>query len=242
MECVMSNFPEKISFFATPAHDCNYLPDQQSTTVFADPALPKNRKVHSLLSQHGFRRSGEFIYRPDCQKCHACIATRIPINDFEPSRGQRRTWKKNQDLTTRILPATFDLEHFELYQRYLSMRHANGGMDNPTPESYTQFLFSNWSTTHFIEFRLNKKLAAIAVVDELENALSAVYTFFDPDLGQRSLGKFAILYEIEFARQQGLKWLYLGYWIEACQKMNYKQDYRPQEHYINEQWVRVFEK
>ncbi len=235
----MSQIPQSIALYVSPTTDCNYLPDQQSTSLFADPGLAKNKSLHSSLSKQGFRRSGEFIYRPRCEKCKACIATRIPVHEFLPSRGQRRTWKQNQDLTIKILPAEFNPEHFELYQRYLSTRHAKGGMDNPSPESYMQFLSSSWSKTHFIEFRLDEKLGAIAVIDELHSALSAVYTFFDPNLSQRSLGRFAILYEMEYAREKGLEWLYLGYWIEECQKMNYKQDYQPQEHLKQGQWRRV---
>ena len=235
----MSQVPQSIALYASPATDCNYLPGQQSISLFANPDLPKNKSLHSSLSRQGFRRSGEFIYRPGCEKCNACIATRVPVHEFQPSRGQRRTWKQNQDLAVKILPAEFNLEQFELYQRYLSKRHANGGMDDPTPESYVQFLSSSWSETYFMEFRLNKKLAAIAVVDELENALSAVYTFFDPELSKRSLGRFSILYEIEYAREKGLEWLYLGYWIDECQKMQYKQGYQPQEHFRKNQWIRA---
>ena len=235
----MNKTPQSIALYASPATDCNYLPGQQSSSLFADPDLPKNKSLHSSLSKQGFRRSGEFIYRPGCEECNACTATRIPVNEFLPSRGQRRTWKQNQDLTVKVLPARFDPEHFELYQHYLSTRHTNGGMDNPTPESYMQFLSSSWSETHFLEFRLEEKLAAIAVVDELENALSAVYTFFDPGLSKRSLGRFAILYEIEYARKNELEWLYLGYWIKECQKMKYKQEYQPQEHFRGNQWFRA---
>ena len=234
----MSQKPQSIDLYASAATDCNYLPGQQSTSLFVDPDLPKNKSIHSSLSRQGFRRSGEFIYRPGCEKCNACIATRVPVHEFQASRGQRRTWKQNQDLTVKILPAEFNPEHFELYQRYLSTRHAKGGMDDPTPESYIQFLSSSWSKTYFIEFRLEEKLVMIAVVDQLNNALSAVYTFFDPDLSQRSLGRFAILYEIEYARKNELEWLYLGYWIENCQKMKYKHEYQPQEHFKNGQWLR----
>ena len=238
----MKRIPQTIALYASPTTDCNYLPEQQSTSLFADPDLQKNKYLHSTLSKQGFRRSGEYLYRPGCEKCNACIATRVPVDEFLPSRGQRRTLKKNEDLIVKVLPAEFTPEHFELYQRYLSSRHANAGMDNPTRESYMQFLTSSWSETHFIEFRLNNELAAIAVIDELDNAFSAVYTFFSPDLDKRSLGQFAILYEIEYARQNGLDWLYLGYWIDKCRKMNYKQDYRPQEHFKDNQWIRVQKK
>ena len=175
---------------------------------------------------------------PDVKNVMPALQRASQSMKFQANRGQRRTWKQNQDLTVKILPAEFNPEHFELYQRYLSTRHAKGGMDDPTPESYMQFLSSSWSKTYFIEFRLEEKLAMIAIVDQLNNALSAVYTFFDPDLGQRSLGRFAILYEIEYARKNELEWLYLGYWIENCQKMKYKHEYQLQEHFKNGQWLR----
>ncbi|MFK8066673.1 MAG: arginyltransferase [Gammaproteobacteria bacterium] len=232
----MTELPKKMDLYTGPESSCSYLPDQKSTSVFAEPGLPKTKAIQTWLSEQGFRRSGEFIYRPYCQNCSACLATRIPIKNFKLSRNQKRTWKKNQDLTVEIKPAEFDQAHFDLYKRYISSRHAGGGMDNPTTDSYMQFLSSEWSETSFIEFRLDQKLAAIAVVDQLDNALSAVYTFFDPDLNQRSLGRYAILYEIDYAQRNNLEWIYLGYWIKACQKMSYKQDYQPQEHFINGQW------
>lgn len=229
--------PRNMELFSTPEDDCNYLPGKRSISVFAEPTLPKTIAEHSWLSELGFRRSGEYVYRPNCENCNACIATRIPIKNFKLSRNQKRTWKRNQDLTVNIRRAEFDQEHFDLYERYIAARHSGGGMDNPTPESYMQFLTSEWSETYFFEFRLDEQLAAIAVVDKLEKSYSAVYTFFDPDLSHRSLGRFAVLYEIEHARQENLDFLYLGYWIEKCQKMNYKQDYQPQEHFIDGQWL-----
>lgn len=238
----MSNLPLSIDLYATPETDCNYLPGQQSTTAFADPDLPKDKNIHSILALQGFRRSGEHIYRPKCQSCQACISTRLKVSEFKMSRNQRRTWKQNQDLDIQINPAKFQQEHFELYQLYIATRHENGGMDNPTVESYMQFLTSDWSDTYFIEFRLKQRLIAIAVIDELENALSAVYTFFDPSYSRRSLGRFAVLYEIDFARQKGIEHLYLGYWIENCQKMSYKLDYQPQEHFTRGRWMNVVKK
>ncbi len=238
----MNNLPLSIDLFATPETTCNYLPDQQSTTVFADPNLTKDKNVHSILALQGFRRSGEYIYRPNCQACQACISTRLRVADFQLNRNQRRTWKRNQDLDIQIHPAKFEQEHFDLYQRYIATRHEDGGMDNPTPESYMQFLTCEWSDTYFIEFRLDQNLVAVAVLDALENAFSAVYTFFAPHLSQRSLGRFAVLYEIDFAKQKGIEYLYLGYWIKECQKMSYKLDYQPQEHFIRGRWQNAIKK
>ena len=232
----MSKVAHKLGFYATPPHECSYLSDKQATTLFADPRFPKNRQLYSALLGNGFRRSGEHLYQPYCTGCSACIPIRIPVNDFKPTRNQIRTWKRNHDLIIRPRDTGFDLHHYELYQRYLVSRHAGGGMDNPTPESYMDFLTANWADTVFLEMKHENQLLAVAIVDRMDDALSAVYTFFDPEFSNRSLGKFAILYEINEASRTGLSWLYLGYWIAECKKMNYKNEYQPMEYFLDGKW------
>lgn len=226
-----------LAFYSTPAYPCNYLPARQAVTMFADPIVPKNASSYATLSGFGFRRSGEHLYRPRCPTCHACIPVRVPVQRFVPTRSQRRTLRSNEDLDIRYLPAAFRSEHFELYRRYLNVRHPGGGMDDPTPESYMSFLTCSWATTWFVEMRQGDSLLAVAVVDELRDALSAVYTFFDPDYANRSLGRFAVLFEIEQARRQGLNWLYLGYWISNCTKMRYKNEYQPLQYFRDGYWT-----
>lgn len=232
----MTKIAHKLGFYATPPHDCSYLAGRQAITLFADPHFPKNRRLYSALLDNGFRRSGEHLYQPYCSDCSACIPIRIPVNRFKPTRNQIRTWRRNQDLVIRPLAAEFDQQHFELYQRYLASRHAGGGMDNPTPENYMDFLTASWADTTFYEMKLNDQLLAVAVVDHTDNALSSIYTFFDPDFPHRSLGKYAILFTIKTANKAGLPWLYLGYWIADCRKMNYKNEFQPVEFFINDQW------
>jgi arginine-tRNA-protein transferase len=232
----MSQSSRKISFYASPEHPCNYITDRQATTVFVDPEIKKDRALHTLLSLNGFRRSGEHIYRPECQQCNACTPVRIPVKFFKPNRAQRRNLKLNQNIVVTQHQAEFREEHFEMYQRYITERHTGGGMDNPTPESYMEFLTSNWSETLFYEFRLDEALVSVAVVDRLDNALSAVYTFFDSSYSKLSPGRFAILYEIQQAQALNLDWLYLGYWIKNCKKMSYKEEYRPQLHFSKGHW------
>jgi arginyl-tRNA--protein-N-Asp/Glu arginylyltransferase len=231
---------QKLSFYATPPDDCNYLPDQSAITLFADPHFPKNIRLYSALVDCGFRRSGEHLYVPHCDSCSSCIPVRIPVSEFTPSRNQKRTLKNNRDMVINKLEADFNKEHFSLYEKYLLCRHAGGGMDNPNPENYMQFLSANWADTIFYEMRRREdnKLMAVAVVDIMENALSAIYTFFDPAYSSLSLGRFSILYEIQEAQKMGLEWLYLGYWIKACKKMSYKNEYRPMEYYRNNEWIR----
>lgn len=226
----------RLALYATPPHECSYLPNRRAVTLFADPGAPKDGELYARLSAHGFRRSGEYLYRPRCPNCHACVPVRIPVADFRARRRQRRTRERNRDLEVRFQEARFDDEHFQLYRRYLDARHRGGGMDTPTPQSYLDFITSSWSDTRFLEFRLNGRLLAVGVVDCMREALSAVYSFFDPDQPRRSLGRLTVLEEIEQARRLGLRWLYLGYWIAGCRKMDYKDEYQPLEYFIQGRW------
>ncbi len=230
---------QRLSFYATPPHDCNYLPDRSAITLFADPRFQKNTRLYSALADCGFRRSGEHLYIPHCESCCSCIPVRVPVREFKPSRNQRRNWKLNQHLIINKLDPVFNSEHYDLYEKYLLSRHRGGGMDNPSPESYMQFLTASWSSTCFYEMRLQDNgLVAVAVVDILDNALSAIYTFFDPDYAHLSPGRFAVLFQIAEAKKLGLRFVYLGYWIDKCKKMTYKDEYQPLEYYHHNGWFR----
>ncbi len=226
----------RLSFFATPEHDCSYLPDRQSITLFADPSAELDNHIYSSLSQYGFRRSGKHIYRPSCPTCSACIPVRIPVNEFKPSRTHRRLWKANQDISVHMLGAEYRQEQHDLYNKYIQARHPDGGMNDPDPDKYMEFLTCEWSVTRFLEFRLGSKLLSVAVLDQLEDGFSAVYTFFDPDLPKRSLGTLGILWSIEFARELKMHYLYLGYLIKECPKMSYKSQFKPLQSFIQGQW------
>ncbi|MGK0296512.1 MAG: arginyl-tRNA--protein-N-Asp/Glu arginylyltransferase [Gammaproteobacteria bacterium] len=227
---------QKLGFYSTPPHQCSYLPEQQAITLFADPQFPKNMRIYSTLMNNGFRRSGSHLYIPNCKNCSACISVRIPVDKFMPTRIQNRILKKNKDLIINETAAEFNIEHFNLYKKYISMRHAGGGMDNPTPENYMEFLTTKWADTVFFEMKVDNKLVAVAVTDILHDALSAVYTFFDPDLKSRSLGKFAIIFQIIEANLRDLSWHYLGYWIKSSDKMKYKSEFQPQQFFYNNCW------
>lgn len=225
-----------ITLYMSPSHPCAYLPEREAITQFIDPAQAINSRLYSQLVDAGFRRSGEYVYRPRCNSCRACQPVRIPVDAFQPSRSQRRSWQRNQDLEVTLIPADFLEEHFALYRRYISARHPGGGMDVADPDRYREFLLSSWSNTWCYEFRLGARLLAVAVIDRLSRGLSAVYTFYDPDYAERSLGVFAVLWEIAETQRLGLLWLYLGYWIQECPKMSYKNRYRPLEIYRDGQW------
>ncbi|MFQ6021496.1 MAG: arginyltransferase [Acidiferrobacterales bacterium] len=224
------------ALFTSIPHPCSYLPGRVATTLFIDPQQRLNGPVFAHFARHGFRRSGDFVYRPCCQDCSACVPVRIPVDAFTASRSQRRTCNKNRDLTVRRSTAAFKAEHFELYLRYQRSRHAGGGMDERDPDKYLKFLVTRHVQTQFYELRLGERLVAVTVADVLPDALSAVYTFFDPQESRRSLGVFAILLQIQEAQWLGLPWLYLGYWIKESRKMNYKCNFRPLEAYRNGRW------
>ena len=227
----------KLIFFASIAEPCSYLDDRNSVSAFANPHIDMDMQTYNELIQHGFRRSGGYVYRPHCPSCHECVSVRVPLKKQKFTRNELRTIRRNSDLTVTFLKGKFREEHFELYKRYINSRHNDGSMANPSKADYHRFLICDWTDTMFIEFRLNKQLIAVAVSDVLSTGVSAVYTFFDPEYSARSLGHFAILSQISEAKSRDLDYLYLGYWIKDCDKMSYKRRYKPLEGFINDQWV-----
>ncbi len=228
---------DSLSLYRSQEADCSYLPDKQSSTLFVDPAATLDSTIYSHLLAQGFRRSGGHVYKPYCNSCQACIPLRIPVTCFKSNRSQRRVWaKSSENLVVNAKPAVFQSEHFELYCRYIQSRHPDGEMANPTPDSFPGFLTSSWCKTQFFELQVAGKLTAIAVTDILPNGLSAVYTFFDPELSHLSPGVLALLWQIREAQRRGLAWLYLGYWVPDCIKMSYKSNYRPLQIWTQGQW------
>jgi arginine-tRNA-protein transferase len=228
-----------LKVYTTYPHSCSYLPEQEATTLFVDPRTPMSSSLYSQLSLLGFRRSGSHLYRPNCGSCSACIPARVPVRSFSPRRSQRRTLKRNLDVAVRELDDIDNDEAFDLYRRYIEARHHDGDMYPPSRDQYQSFLSDEWGVTRFYGMYLEERLAGIAVADQLEDGLSAIYTFYDPELGDRGLGTFAVLWQIEQARELDLDYLYLGYWIKQCQKMAYKIQFRPLELYLNGNWVEL---
>jgi len=225
--------------YTTYPHPCSYLPGQEATTLFIDPKAHIDVGVYSQLSEVGFRRSGMHLYRPHCVSCRACIPVRIAANDFEHSTSTRRIMKRNGDLEVReVRDINADI-YFKLYADYICTRHFDGDMYPPTRQQYESFLTSEWESTRYQTFWKEDKLVCVCVVDYIQGGLSAVYTFYDPFQDRRSLGNFGILWQIEECKRLSLPWLYLGYWVRNCRKMNYKTRYRPLEMYVNSKWVRI---
>jgi len=231
-----------LQFYVSPSHECSYLLDEKAITLFADPTALLSNSQYQILSKIGFRRSGEHIYRPHCSLCNACIPVRLAVNDFKTNRNQRRILKANTNVNVTVCTSDYTDEHYQLYTRYIKSRHAGGGMDDNDVKSYKSFVNSSWSDTYLYEFRVDTKLVAVAVTDHLNDSMSAVYTYFDPDFSKQSLGVFSVLWQIEYAINNNFNWLYLGYWIKQCQKMAYKDNYRPMEYFDGSNWLTLDEK
>ena len=230
---------QRIQFYLTAQYPCSYLPDRQARSQVATPTHLIDGDAYSALIRAGFRRSGQFTYRPHCGDCEACVPVRVEVAAFVPNRTQWRVLKRNRHLSARFLPLDFRPEHYALYRAYLGHRHSGGGMDKDEPEQYTQFLLSSNVDSVLVEFRDGDVLVMVAVIDHVESGLSAVYTFFDPERAHASLGVYGILWQIELARRLELPHLYLGYWIEASRKMAYKTQYAPLEGLVEGRWQQL---
>lgn len=222
--------------YKTDEHPCSYLPEQQARTAFIDPKAILDQQLYSQLCDFGYRRSGQFVYRPSCLNCNACQSLRVNVSDYRFNRRERRILNKNKDLD---VVCKKDIDHdifYDLYQRYIITRHSDGDMFPPDRDQYQQFLSSFLDNTLYYCFYQGPKLKAIAVTDALVQGLSAVYTFFDPHDDKRSLGHFAILWQIQQAQARNLDYLYLGYWVKDCKKMSYKTQFQNIEIYRDKKW------
>lgn len=223
---------QRIQFYLTAHYDCSYLQGRRARSQVATPTHLIDSHAYSALIRAGFRRSGQFTYRPHCEQCQACVPVRVDVVGFVPNRTQRRCLKRNRHLAARFLPLDFKDEHYDLYRRYLGSRHSGGGMDRDGPDQYTQFLLSSNVDSVMVEFRDGDDL-----VDHRDHhQIVAVYTFFDPAREQQSLGVYGVLWQIELAKRLELPYLYLGYWIAESRKMAYKKQYPPLEGLADGRW------
>lgn len=226
---------QSLRLFLSTEHVCGYLPGLMARSAFVDPEAGLGPEHYQHLLELGFRRSGDHTYRPHCRNCLQCQPVRLQAQAFTPDRGQRRCLRDNADLSLSIEQTLKD-EHFELYRRYLGARHADGGMDPQDRRAFHSFLECTWLDVRFWCLRKDERLLAVAVVDHLPQALSAVYTFFDPEERSRGLGTLAVLEQVRYAQQTGLEHVYLGYWVEHSRKMDYKRRFQPMEALVGTRW------
>lgn len=228
-----------LQFYATSPYPCSYLDDREARSQVATPAHLIDSEIYASLVRAGFRRSGIFTYRPHCDHCRACVPVRLPAAELQPNRSQRRAWKHHAGLQARELPLHFDPAHFALYVRYQRSRHPGGGMDEDSHDQYAQFLLQSHVDTRLIEFSENGTVRMVSVIDVLDDGLSSVYTFFDPDVAGASYGVYNILWQARQCAALGLPYLYLGYWIAESPKMAYKTNFRPIETGHDGIWTRL---
>ncbi len=220
----------------SPPDSCSYLPDRQSASLFVDPREPLDMQRYAALLRVGFRRSGEYVYRPHCEGCQACVAARIPVARFRANRSQRRNLRDNADVLARPSEDRFSERNFRMYKAYQQRRHPGGTMALADRTEFAAFLTADWATTEFCEFHADDGALGVCVYDRVTDGLSAVYTYYSEAGERRGLGKYAVLWLIEEARRLGLAYVYLGYWISQCTKMSYKAEFQPLELLIQGEW------
>ncbi|MEM0909773.1 MAG: arginyltransferase [Pseudomonadota bacterium] len=225
-----------MKFGITQKFTCSYLPTKEEQLLVCMLPSSELKESYSELVKVGFRRSGEQLYRPHCEACNACQSLRILCNEFVLSRSQKRIKNKNADIDISVRFEEQD-DYFELYERYINAHHTDGSMYPANYEQYTNFIRCNWQRPLFIEARCDNHLIAVAVTDKLFDGLSALYTFYEPTMSKRSLGTYMILKQIDITKRFQLPYLYLGYQIDECKKMNYKKHFTPHQRFVSNRWI-----
>jgi leucyl-tRNA---protein transferase len=236
-------------FFLTAPSPCPYIEGQFERKVFTHLVGDKAPEMNDLLTQGGFRRSQNIAYRPACENCRACVSVRILAGEFSPSRNMKRIAQRNADLVGALHDAEPSTEQYSLFRTYLDARHRRGGMSDMTVLDYAMMVEDTHVTTKIVEYRRRGpdsfitgrgqgELIAVALTDQMADGLSMVYSYFNPEMEERSLGTFMILDHIARARAAGLPHVYLGYWVHGSRKMAYKVRFEPQEHLGPRGWER----
>ncbi len=227
-------------FYLTAPSACPYLPDRFERKVFTHLVGKRSRELNDVLTHGGFRRSQTIAYRPACEACGACVSVRVQVGPFKSGRSFRRVLARNEDVISTIRPNRPTSEQYSIFRAYLDARHADGGMVDMTVLDYAMMIEDSHVETALIEYRLRDgTLIGVALSDILNDGLSMVYSFYEPDLEERSLGTLMILDHIDRSREMGLPYVYLGYWVEGSRKMAYKARFLPQERLQPSGWELV---
>jgi arginine-tRNA-protein transferase len=232
-------------FYLTAPSPCPYLAGKEERKVFTHLVGERAAELNDLLTHGGFRRSQSIAYRPACEACRACVSVRVVVDDFRATRSMRRVLDRNSDMVGEMRAAVPTSEQYSVFRAYLDSRHHDGGMADMTVLDYAMMVEDSHVTTKIVEYRRHGShgqpgdLLAVALTDVLGDGLSMVYSFYEPDAADRSLGTLMILDHISRARRMGLAYVYLGYWVRGSRKMDYKGRFLPQERLMAEGWVRA---
>ena len=255
----------KLQFYVTTPYACGYLPNKLAQSIIATPHHLVDANVYSGLIQQGFRRSGKFAYRPHCENCNACIAVRVVLSDFVPTRSQKRAYKQHAGLSARVMPLGYHESHFALYTRYQAARHPDDNLKKQAEahrtaqiqneaDEYRHFLCQSNVESLMVEFTdANNQVKIVSVIDVVKDGVSAVYTFYDTrdtvpsfitsiepaSMKRASYGTYSIMWLIAWTKMLGLPYFYLGYWIADSKKMTYKQAFKPQQQLIDGEWLYI---
>ena len=233
-------------FYVTAPQPCPYLEGRMGRKLFTALQGEHAQKLNDTLSKQGFRRSQNVLYRPSCAECSACLSARIRVADFVPSRTQGRTMRKNRDLRRNATSPWATEDQFALFRRYLDDRHAQGGMADMDIFEFAAMIEETPIRSRVIEYTRpagpgqdSRPLAAVCLTDVFDDGLSMVYSFYEPDLTPRSLGTYLILDHVDIAREAGLAYVYLGYWVPGSRKMGYKAGFSALEIYKGGRWQEI---
>ena len=227
---------EKIQFYKTTEYNCSYIDKMYAQSLVVTPYKSIDQNIFQDLIEKGFRRSGQYIYKPSCKSCTACIPIRLTVQKFLSSRSQKRIFKKHQHFDVREVSFAFKQEHFDLYSKYQNKRHSSINNDQNKIDDYNDFLIKSNVNSKLVEFWDGDLLKIVSIIDMMSDGISAVYTFFDPDDEKVSYGTYSIIWLINWCKNQQFKYMYLGYWIGECNKMKYKTNFKPYELYIKGYW------
>ncbi len=228
--------PRSPQFYVTAPQECPYLHNRVERKLFTALNGSDSQILNNALSKQGFRRSQNVLYRPSCADCSACLSARIPINSFSFTKSEKRVLKRNRLLNREIKAPSASEEQFNLFKKYVDFRHDRGGMSGMNEAEFTSMIEETSVNTILCEYSIPGKVIATSLTDVIEDGLSMVYSFYEPDLAELSLGKYMILDHVKLAKEMNLPYLYLGYWVKGSKKMDYKSQYEPLEVFTNGHW------